>query len=92
MKEKKLLTTILAVFIAIGVMVQSAAAQSNPPNEFIIDVANYDDLSANSKNCTFRLDRNMAVTFCDNGYLAIDDIADLVNPDTAFKVDANYTF
>ena len=32
------------------------------------------------------------MTYCGDGFFAIDDTPDLINPNTAFKVDANLTF
>ena len=61
------------------------------PNEFVIQAANYDRLADHALNCTFAVDQTLAVTYCQDGYFAIDDTADLINPSTAFKVDANLT-
>ena len=38
------------------------------------------------------MDRQFAVTYCADGFFALDDTGDLVNPGTAFKINANLTF
>ena len=91
MKDKGLLwliTAVLTVTLCLPTTVQANYA----PNQFIINVENYDQLSEHAFNCTFRVDANFAVTYCGDGFFAIDDTPDLINPNTAFKVDANLTF
>lgn len=62
------------------------------PNEFKIMARNYDSLANHAYNCTFAIKQQFASTYCSDGFFAIDDTADLLNPDTAFKVNANLTF
>ena len=66
-------------------------AAKSAVNEFVIQAANYDNLIDHATNCTFAVDNTLAVTWCGDGYFAIDDKADLINPSTAFKIDANLT-
>lgn len=82
------LATILLATITPSGMVNARST----PNEFIIQANNYDKLAEHATNCTFQVDKSLAVTYCADGYLTIDDVGDLINPDTAFKVEANHTF
>lgn len=79
----------LVFFIA--TMSFCVSANTSAANEFIIQADNYDDLADHNTNCTFAVDKTLAVTYCADGYFAIDDTADLINPTTAFKVEANLT-
>ena len=81
----------LTVFAVISMILSSVMA-ATVPNEFELLASRYDVLDQHAKNCTFSLDETFAVTYCEDGYFAIDDTADLVNPETAFKVNANITF
>ena len=83
--------SILAIILALLPSGTFVNARSTP-NEFVIQADNYDELGDHAVNCTYRLDRSLAVTYCGDGFLTIDDVGDLINPDTAFKVDANHTF
>ena len=78
----------LALFALIFTSVVQAVSTAN---EFIIKAENYDKLSEHNFNCTFAVDDTLAVSWCSDGYFAIDDMDDLINPSTAFKVQANLT-
>ena len=82
------LLLLLSTFLCCTTWLTSA---QSAPNEFIIKADNYDTLSAHAHNCTFLIDSGFAVTVCGDGYFAIDDTADLINTNTAFKVSANLT-
>ena len=77
----------VAALLVLSVAVQGKSSV----NEFIIQAENYDSLSEHANNCTFAVDRTLAVTWCGDGFFAIDDKADLINPSTAFKINANLT-
>ena len=73
------------------IIMSSIALAKTASNEFIIQTENYDRLAEHATNCTFAVDETLAVTWCGDGYFAIDDKADLINPSTAFKIEANLT-
>ena len=83
--------SILALILALLPSRTLVNARSTP-NEFVIQADNYDELSSHAVNCTYRVDRSLAVTYCGDGFLTIDDVGNLINPDTAFKVKANNSF
>ena len=80
------------LFLLISAVVCRLAAGVSTPNEFKIAASNYDQLANHSFNCTFLVDKSFAATYCADGFFAIDDTFDLINPGTAFKVNANLTF
>ena len=81
-----------ALLVVIAQMILSSVTLAKSTvNEFIVQAANYDRLSDHATNCTFAIDSTLAVTWCGDGYFAIDDKADLINPSTAFKIEANLT-
>ena len=60
-------------------------------NEFLVQASNYDKLYQHSFNCTFAVEKEFAFTYCDDGYIAIDETKNLLNPSTAFKIDAKWS-
>ena len=42
-------------------------------------------------NCTFYVDSAFAFTSCGDGFIVIDSTTDLLNPSTAFRVDAQWS-
>ena len=85
------LSNVLLIVMAQIILSSVALAAKSTVNEFIVQAANYDDLSEHATNCTFAVDNKLAVTSCGDGFFAIDDKADLINPSTAFKIEANLT-
>jgi len=61
------------------------------PNEFIVQVSNYDKLAQHANNCTFLIKDEFAFTVCADGFVAIDEASKLINPSTAFKIDAKWS-
>ena len=88
--RNKLSNALIMVMAQIILSSVTLAAKSTV-NEFTIQAANYDNLIEHATNCTFAVDNALAVTWCGDGYFAIDDKADLINPSTAFKIEANLT-
>lgn len=85
-KSRQLLVVIFAAFLA------CCCSAVTSPNEFRIQASNYSNLAQHNWNCTFLIEKQFALTTCQDGFFAIDDTADLINPGTAFKVSANLTF
>lgn len=85
-----LFTTIAAILLAI--LPQYLIDARSTPNEFKIEASIYGELAEHARNCSFRVDQTLAVTFCQDGYMTIDDVEDLINPNTAFAVEVNHTF
>lgn len=83
---------LLTLLVTALVFLVGSSSAITAPNEFRIQAQNYDNLAEHSWNCTFLIDKQFAITYCADGFFAIDDTADLINPDTAFKVNANLTF
>ena len=60
-------------------------------NEFKLQAVNYDSLAKHNRNCTSVLDEAVAVIFCEDGYMSIDDSANFVNPYSTLQNKANVT-
>ena len=77
------------VLISLATLIQQAAT-AQTPNEFIVQASNYDKLESHSNNCTFAIESDFAFTFCEDGYIAIDETRNMLNPNTAFKINAKW--
>ena len=72
------------------VIAQLSNASLSTPNEFIVQASNYDKLQDHATNCTFAVDQTFAFAYCDDGYTTIDETRNLLNPSTAFKIEAKW--
>ena len=80
--------TLLLMIVLLGQPVGATGTM----NEFKIQAVHQDQLAKyNRRNCTALLDSKVAVTYCEDGYMALDMAADLVNPYSTINNKANRT-
>ena len=79
---------LLSLAITLNILVPIVSATT--PNEFIVQASNYDKLASHANNCTFVIEADFAFTYCEDGYIAIDEARNLLNPSTAFKIDSKW--
>ena len=63
----------LAHVLALWSLIWHMALATGTINEFKLQSANLYELSLHNRNCTTTLDEQIAVTFCEDGYMVIDD-------------------
>ena len=83
--------TTLWMFLMIITLMGQPAAATGTLNEFKLQAVNLDSLSRHNRNCTTLLDNSIAVTYCEDGYMALDEVGDWVNPYSTSENRANVT-
>ena len=69
----------LRAILVITFISQSVLA-TGTVNEFKLQAVNFDSLYKHNRNCTSLLDDSVAVIYCEDGFMMIDDSEDFVNP------------
>ena len=81
----------LAHVLTLLSLIWQMALATGTINEFKLQSANLYELSLHNRNCTTTLDDQIAVTFCEDGYMVIDDSQELISPKETIPNTANVT-
>ena len=82
---------VLQIAILMTAFISRSVLATGTVNEFKLQAVNFDSLALHNRNCTSVLDEQVAVIYCEDGYMMIDDSEGFVNPYSTLQNKANVT-